>query len=254
MTKKDMLSWVKRKLGYPMVRVELHNTQIEQHIDEAKDLFLKWASGNATVDQFFTLPISANCTEYDLPGGVTDVITVQSSGMGGGGINTLFSTSNVMYNSGMLSFIHNIGGYSMVDYHLALDHMETIQRYIPDKYNWWFNKSSNTLNIRPTPTEWEMLLIRCFMLKGTDENTIEVTDEHYDIIYDNEFVREYTLACSKETLGLIRRKFSNFGSIGNTGISLDGDSLISEGKQEKEKLLETLKTEQDYEGWPIYYS
>jgi len=41
MTKKDMLSWVKRKLGYPMVRVELHNTQIEQHIDEAKDLFLK---------------------------------------------------------------------------------------------------------------------------------------------------------------------------------------------------------------------
>ena len=50
---------------------------------------------------------------------------------------------------------------------------------------------------------------------------------------------------------MIRRKFSNFQSIGNTGISLDGDSLISEGKQEQDDLYEKLKSEEDHIGWDI---
>ena len=41
---------------------------------------------------------------------------------------------------------------------------------------------------------------------------------------------------------MIRRKFSNFSSIGNTGIQLDGDSLVSEGKEEKERLEDQLQT------------
>jgi hypothetical protein len=49
---------------------------------------------------------------------------------------------------------------------------------------------------------------------------------------------------------LIRRKFANFTSIGNTGLSLDGDSLISEGTTEKERLEEKLK---DEEVWDAYY-
>jgi hypothetical protein len=49
-------------------------------------------------------------------------------------------------------------------------------------------------------------------------------------------------------LGETRRKFANFSSIGNTGISLDGDSLLSEGKEEKERLEEKLKEEENFEG------
>jgi hypothetical protein len=67
-------------------------------------------------------------------------------------------------------------------------------------------------------------------------------------LYDDSFVRKYALALSKEKLGYIRRKFSNFQSIGNTGISLDGDQLISEAKEEKERLEEELHNEYTYEG------
>ena len=41
---------------------------------------------------------------------------------------------------------------------------------------------------------------------------------------------------------------ANFTSIGNTGISLDGDSLLGEGQSEKEKLEEELREEEAYEG------
>jgi hypothetical protein len=50
---------------------------------------------------------------------------------------------------------------------------------------------------------------------------------------------------------MVRRKFENFASIGNTGIAMDGGDLIAEGKEEKERLLETLKDEEAYEGWGI---
>jgi len=54
------------------------------------------------------------------------------------------------------------------------------------------------------------------------------------------------------TLGLIRRKFANVSSMGNANISLDGDSLVSEGKDEKDALEERLKNE-TYEGMDIFY-
>jgi hypothetical protein len=60
------------------------------------------------------------------------------------------------------------------------------------------------------------------------------------------------MALSKITLGMIRRKFGNFNSIGNTGISLDGDSLISEGTQEKTELEERLKLEESHEGYGLF--
>lgn len=58
-------------------------------------------------------------------------------------------------------------------------------------------------------------------------------------------MQDYSLACAKETLGMIRRKFSNFSSIGNEGISLDGDSLIGEAKEEKDKLEERLRQDEE---------
>ena len=59
------------------------------------------------------------------------------------------------------------------------------------------------------------------------------------------------MAECKILLGMIRRKFAQFNSIGNIGISLDGDQLVQEGKEEKDRLEETLRTEEGYDGYPI---
>jgi hypothetical protein len=64
-------------------------------------------------------------------------------------------------------------------------------------------------------------------------------------------VRKYARALTKEKLGYIRRKFENFQSIGNAGISLDGNDLLSEAKEEKENLKEELQNEYAEEGWGI---
>lgn len=55
-----------------------------------------------------------------------------------------------------------------------------------------------------------------------------------------QWIRQYTLALSKELLGLIRSKFQNI-PIPNADLQLNGDALISQGREDKEKLQTQMK-------------
>ncbi len=65
------------------------------------------------------------------------------------------------------------------------------------------------------------------------------------------WIFDYATALSKQNLGLIRRKFGSFQGLGNMNVQMDGDALMSEGKEEIEKLEEQLRTEEVYTGWEI---
>ena len=53
------------------------------------------------------------------------------------------------------------------------------------------------------------------------------------------WIRKYTLALSKELLGIIRSKYASL-PLPNGEVSMDGESLKSEGREEKANLLEEL--------------
>ena len=55
-----------------------------------------------------------------------------------------------------------------------------------------------------------------------------------------QWIRKYTLALSKELLGIIRSKYASM-PLPNGEVALDGESLKSEGREEKAQLLEEMK-------------
>jgi len=55
------------------------------------------------------------------------------------------------------------------------------------------------------------------------------------------WIRKYTLALSKELLGIIRSKYASM-PLPNGEVSLDGEALKAEGREEKANLLEELNT------------
>ena len=59
-----------------------------------------------------------------------------------------------------------------------------------------------------------------------------------------QWIRRFALSLSKEMLGLIRSKFSSIPIPGND-ISMNGDALVSAGKEEQLALREELKTTLD---------
>ena len=55
-----------------------------------------------------------------------------------------------------------------------------------------------------------------------------------------QWIRRYTVALAKELLGIIRSKYSSM-PLPNGEVSMDGEGLKSEGREEKAQLIEELK-------------
>jgi hypothetical protein len=271
MTKKQLAERIKRDLGFPMVKVELDNSNIYDSIDLARQKFIKWAVGQATTEVWFTLMLSAGQNYYDLPVGVTEVVNYSFSTGTTEGINTLFTLDNYLFNEGMFQMLYETSGtgYTLVSYHIARDFLDTMRKYTPDAYNYNYRRYTNELEVHPAPPSGNALtltdgthdspgfvLVRAMMIEGSTYNTMGTSDswvagDSDEDFYGLDWVLEYATALCKIKLGMVRRKFENFAAIGNVGVALDGSDLVSEGKEEKEALEERLKDEETFDGWGI---
>ena len=261
--KNDLITRIKRRLGWPSIKLEVEDETISQHIDFAKKKFIRYATGQATQEVFFTIMLSAGQYLYDMPDGVTEIVSYNMDSGNLGGINTLFTISNALYEQGMFGMLNPAyaQGYSLISYHSALDFLETLRRYTPDEYAYRYHSYTNQLEIQPPPTSgWALnvgdysydspgwMLIRSYMLK--DSTLPEYTDDFLNAnLYANTmWIEEYSRALTKESLGLIRRKFASFSALGNQGTSLDGGDLLSEAKTEIEELEKSLRDGEVWDG------
>lgn len=272
-TKKQLAEKIKRRLGAPMIKVELHPKQIDDAIDYSRDKFIKWATGQATAETWFTVLLSAGANFYDLPVGVTEVISYNDQGSEYG-INTLFTIDNFLYSRGVFDPIFWTAGdeYTLVSYHIAREFLTTLRKYTPSVYNWKYHRYTNQLEIHPPPPSGNAvsvtdadgnsvsvdspgyILLRTHMLEGSHYNYTgnwTPQDTYEDFYGSSDWIFDYALAECKIMLGRIRTKFAQFASIGNTGLALDGETLLSEGIEEKRELKETLQLEETYEGLGI---
>lgn len=262
MTRAELRERIKRDLGHPYVKVELTDDHLDDAISDALEKWEEWAIGNAIKEYYFTIPLSAGQDTYTLPNYITDV-TGYSSDSWSTGINTLFTMENFLYNQGILDPQNFSNGGGMIGYQIAMDYIETLERYMPEKYYYRYSRKNRKLILSPTPelkdvrningTPWNFagyLMVKCFAYEGSFVPGWQYTDFESASCGEG-WVKNYAIAKSKITLGGIRRKFSNFNSVGNTGIALDGESLVSEGKEEVDKLMEELDANYSYEGYGI---
>ena len=127
--------------------------------------------------------------------------------------------------------------------------------------------SNNKLRLFPTPSSgsaggladkfWVAFSVKKDAWEEYDKAKIGIdginnmnTAPFNNLPYDNinsigkQWIRRFSLALSKETLGQIRSKFSTLPIPGES-LTLNGPALISEGKEMQDKLREELKTTLD---------
>lgn len=156
-TRAELREQIKRSLGYPLVKIELTDSQLDDAINMARNMYIKWAAGESTKEVWFTLLLKGGQRIYDLPAGVTEVISYTdkgSSGMwpggSGTGINTLFTMDNYFYQRGYYDALSKTS-YDYVTYHLAKDFLETSSNFVVNKYDYRYHKHTNQLEVQPTP-------------------------------------------------------------------------------------------------------
>ena len=124
--------------------------------------------------------------------------------------------------------------------------------------NYSYEVIGTNLRIFPTPTQetakklWVKIQFKPDPLSPSyeDESIYGVSNlsnvPFGNLIYSRinsigrQWIRQYSLALSKEQLGLVRSKFGNIPIPGAT-LTLNGDNLITQAREDKEKLKTSLK-------------
>jgi len=166
-TKQQLINKLIRGLGGSMVKVELCVEDFYDAINMSRDMYIEWAVGNATQEVYFLLMLEAGRYIYDLPVGITEIISYHDH-FGGGmtgydgaacGYDPLWYTGQEHGNTSYFSqgdpFMGSFGmtgtPYTFVDYYTSMSYINMIHNLRPNKYLWKYHKSTNQLEISPTP-------------------------------------------------------------------------------------------------------
>ena len=125
------------------------------------------------------------------------------------------------------------------------------------KSNYSFELTNNKLRIFPIPTEdsGSKIYFQYYLRDDVESTTRSYTSNKvsdpsnipYKFITYSEinaagrqWIKKYALGLSKELLGIIRSKYASL-PLPNGEVSMDGEALKSEGREEKLNALEELK-------------
>lgn len=218
-TREYIREWIKRKLGSPLIEVELDEDQIEDCIDDALDEVAPWVVQR----QYITLPASEciDLSEYK----IAYVINVHKAN----GASQVTGQMDV-FNPYSFSIVTNRQNL-VYDQLERLIHTRTMND-LKDNISFKFIANKLYLDVGyPTAT---MVTIE-YSPQITDVSILDQDDE--DSRLYRKFVKRFALAYARATLANIRGKFTISGS----PAELDADRQESKSDSEIEILREELR-------------
>lgn len=270
----ELREYIRRRLGAPIVKVELTDDQIDDAFNTAVDKFLYYnrpkeeyyyfttqAGVNSygppdlgkykkAVDTFSDLPLSGN-SDQDIRWVIDEhkAYQWQQSTMdweqyiepANVPLDVLATAREVVYQP-VQDIVAQLAQASS-DFFLAYYFQRSTGFFISDLWIAMSAKESfdYVYGIHPT---WEVLNNRLY-LYPKPQYPISVGVKYMLIpseeeLTTHEWVRKGTLARSKQTLGRVRSKYSSIPGPAGEGIALDGQQLLQEGQQEWEWLLSDI--------------
>ena len=314
----QVASWCAKRLGYPIVDIELQDKQFYACLEEAVSEYSAQVNQFNIRDNLLHLKgasTSSNFTQKRIQPGLSENIFISENygseaGVGGNveykrtaitttsgsqvyDLNSVISEASHSGASIEVKRVHyearpavtryfdpyastGFGTYNMLDgfgfgsYSPAITFVlqpiyADLLRIQAIEFNDQIRKSAysfdiknNQLRIFPQPTERGKLWIDYILTSDRDNplrtrfsgsaNVVsDYSNAKYDfMVYSNindvgkQWIRKYTLALSKELLGMVRGKYGTI-PIPNSEVALDGDTLRSEATAEKEQLIEQLR-------------
>jgi len=212
-------------LGYPIVKVELTDQQIQECIDKAIFKFMQYRTPERE-QRYITTHSGSGMVKLPLDLPKEEIIEVTYSPNA-----DIFAQLSGSGESFYLTFyMQNTGGTFLSDFYVAMAYKETMEQTLGiwPSYELLSGKDvdgSNCDYIRLSPKPSTSLKLGILFSRPMTEDEAD----------QQEWIHKYSLAWAKEILGRVRSKY---GSVpGPSGeMQLDGATLLSEAQQEKEKL------------------
>jgi hypothetical protein len=226
-TREQFKDWLLRKLGAPVIDINVSDEQIDDRVDEAVDFWRDYHyNGSQLVYMKHQITQENKDNGYiDLPTGIlgiSGIFNMQSSISTGSGI------FNVQYQF-VLNNLEDITGYNITNYYMSMSHLEFLQEMLVGKPMIRYNKHVNRLYLDTDPgllVVGEYIIIEAYDV--IDPST-------YSDVWSDRWLQNYATALVKEQWGSNLTKFSGMQLVG--GVSFNGEQILSDAREER-RLME----------------
>lgn len=227
-TRQEFADYVLRKIGAPVIQINVSEEQVEDRIDEAVSF---WRDYHYNGSQLIYIKHKITQEDKDngyieLPKqilGISRVFDLSSSVSTGSGI------FNVNYQF-VLNNLDDIIGYNMQHYYMTMQHLELLQDILVGAPLIRYQRYVNKLRI---DTDSDNLVVGEYIII----EAYDVIDPStYTEVWSDRWLQNYTSALIREQWGLNLTKFSNMQLVG--GVSFNGEQILSEARADREKMEE----------------
>jgi len=226
MDEEQLQKWVLRRLGAPILKVELHPAHLDDLVEDAKD----WFISKKGVARYRLIDVATNVVEYDVPDDCDDVVEVllPSAPHDFTMVFSPYILADEKIPYDVFAAPESAGLYSSLAQ--AIQYTEMAKRVMSADANWIWDEYTRKVILSPAPrTSGQMMLVY-------SSASIAFTELRH---FDHQLVRRHMLANAKILVGRIRSKYAGFpGAQGER--QLDGRDILSEGQEEMRTLDEDI--------------
>jgi hypothetical protein len=230
-----LINILKAQLGWPAICVELTEEQFNISIDNALDTYRQLSAG-AYEQRFMLYTLMPDQSVYYLnsPTDRTDAIVSVNKihrmnlyGVTGSGPDNTWGQAYAQ------SFYNSVGsGADMLSTYLVHQWSEDFSRIFAGDLPYVWNEARRELTLKRAIRTPEKVVLE-----------VEIERTEQELLLDRwckQWMQNWALAECKEYLGMIRSKYTS-GTPGAAGtISLNGDTMLSEARQDMTELKEAL--------------
>lgn len=229
----QLKQYAMRKCGYPAIKVEVLEHQLEDCLRDTLQMFGKYHFDGFT-DDFALLNVEAGTDTYDLDEkilAVTHILRIQDVSEGG---EPSFDIRWDMMQEKRCSF----GRLDIVGWEILMQRLEMVNSKIIRERGFIFSPITHKITFFPAPTQNEVWALKVYA-SLVEDTAIEGEPTAPIDIYNDDWVRKYMVALVKEQWGANLNKYQNVPLPG--GGSLNADKIEQQGREDKERYEEELK-------------
>lgn len=231
-TRTEFKDYVLRKIGAPVIQINVSDEQIEDRIDEAiafwrdyhydgsQMIYLKHALTQEEIDQGY-IEVPENIL------GITRIFDLSSS------ISTGTGFFNVQYQF-VLNNLEDITGYNIQHYYMSLSHLQFLQEILVGRPMIRYNRHINRLYLDVTKAV--LNAGSYIIIEGYDI----IDGATYSDVWNDRFLQNYASALIREQWGLNLTKFTGMQLVG--GVQFNGERILDDARAERKEMEDTAKT------------
>jgi len=222
--------WCLRKLGKPVIEINVDQDQVDDRIDEALSYYWDYHF-DGTERTFLKHQITEQnkINGYiDVPENIIGVVNLFSLGSS---ITASTGMFNVQYQF-VLNNIHDMVNYNMTNYYMSMANLQFMEQLLVGAQPIRYNRHINRLHI---DTGWERLTVGHYIVA----EAYSIVDPNvYADVWKDRWLQSYASAKIKYQWGTNLTKFTGMTLPGN--IQFNGEQILNDAQVEITKLEEEM--------------